>query len=177
MPVPDILVPPSAVYVLTEGDIRPAAASRSGRVWESGRVRVEIGPGAGQGSAVNLTTGSPLLRVVLRWAGSFPEGTRFLGDAWERSYGDLEWRGATQHRLMPWYFLAHYPGGTTGCGVRTGGAAMACWQADRTGLTLSLDLRSGGVGVRPGERTLTAAVLVRRHSPPGESPFAAARAV
>jgi len=33
-----------------------------------------------------------LTRLRLRWHGTFPAGCRFLGDQWERSYGDLEWR-------------------------------------------------------------------------------------
>lgn len=177
MPTPDILTPPDAVYILAANDSRPQPARRERFAWEHGGVRVEIAPAAGGCAAVTVTTAVPLLRVVLRWNGRFPPGARFLGDAWERSYGDLEWRGATPHRLMPWYFLAHHDGLTTGCGVRTGGAALACWQADATGLTLNLDLRSGGAGVSPGERPLPAAVLVQRPPQAGESPFAAARAM
>ncbi|MDF3057793.1 MAG: glycoside hydrolase clan [Rariglobus sp.] len=174
--MPDILTPPDAVYILTQNDSRPQRAQRGQTGWEHGSVRVDITPLDDRCAAVTVTTVVPLLRVVLRWNGHFPPGTRLLGDAWERSYGDLEWRGATPHRLMPWYFLAHHGDRTTGYGVQTGGAAFAGWQADSSGLTLNLDLRSGGVGVSPGTRPLSAAVLVQRAAHSGESPFAAARA-
>jgi hypothetical protein len=32
-----------------------------------------------------------------------------LGDAWERSYGDLQWRHLQPERLLPRYWIAHDP--------------------------------------------------------------------
>ncbi len=173
----NIIDQPAAVFILAGDNPRPQSACRNGLAWEQGSVRVTLFPTAEHRAAITITTTVPLIRVVLRWNNPFAPGTRLLGDAWERSYGDLEWRGATPHRLMPWYFLSHHEGRTTGYGVMTGGAAFACWQADSTGLTLTLDLRSGGVGVMSGERLLPAAVLVQRPPHPGESPFKATRAL
>jgi alpha-galactosidase len=45
--------------------------------------------------------------VVLRWETTFPGDTLFLGDNWERGYGDLQWRFLQPERIMPWYFAAH----------------------------------------------------------------------
>src|ERR1017187_491952 len=81
-----------------------------------------------------------LTRLRLRWHGSFPVGCRFLGDHWERSYGDLEWRGLAGERLMPWYFLANDGRAMHGFGVKTGAASVCCWQADAGGMTLWLDV-------------------------------------
>ena len=49
---------------------------------------------------------TPLKEWVLRWDLEFPLNCRFLGGAWERGYGDMEWRGFIPERVMPWYFLA-----------------------------------------------------------------------
>ncbi len=119
---------------------------------------------------------TPLFRLQLRWQVAMPAGARILGDAWERGYGDLEWRGVAPERVMPWYFLRHAGGVTTGYGVATGAAAMCCWQADAEGITLWLDLRSGGAPVQLGERQLHAATVIVRHGVAGESPFRAAGA-
>ncbi|MGW3307623.1 hypothetical protein ACWDG9_13680 [Streptomyces sp. NPDC001073] len=34
-----------------------------------------------------------------------PEDARILGDAWERGYGDLQWRTLQPDRALPWYAL------------------------------------------------------------------------
>jgi len=117
-----------------------------------------------------------LTRVRLGWRGAFPGGCRFLGDHWERSYGDLEWRGLVGDRLMPWYFLASNGGVTHGYGVKTGAASVCCWQADGGGITLWLDVSNGGGGVQLGERRLEAATVVERKGQPGEPAPEAARA-
>ena len=45
--------------------------------------------------------------IKLRWNNlSWDKNVRFLGDAWERGYGDMEWKGMNPNRFMPWYFCA-----------------------------------------------------------------------
>jgi alpha-galactosidase len=105
------------------------------------------------------------MRVRLRWKSSVPERWRILNDQWERSYGDLEWRGLLGERVLPWYFLAFDGQATHGYGVATGCKSFAFWQTDPAGISLWIDVRNGGGGVRLGERTLEAAtVRVRRGS-------------
>ena len=111
-------------------------------------------------------------RVILRWDAPLPGEALFLGDHWERGYGDLTWRGFVPERVMPWYFLCHRKEGTLGWGVRTGAAAFCFWMADRRGFTLWLDLRSGTKGVRLGGRILRAAEIVAGDW--AERPFVAA---
>lgn len=101
--------------------------------------------------------------VGLRWHAPAGPGTQYLGDAWERSYGDLQWRRDQPERLLPWYFLAFDAATVTtdGWGVRVRPGAFCSWRADVRGVTLWLDVRGGGSPVRLGERTLTAATVVR----------------
>jgi alpha-galactosidase len=159
-------------------------------------LSVDLGAGfrplAGSGVTLDHETGPRGLRLVLaapaaepcavrlRWHLEVPEGTRCLGDAWERGYGDLEWRGLVPERPMPWYVLLHGPGTQAGAlhgiGVATGGAAFAFWQVDEAGLTLVLDVRSGGAGVRLGARRLDLATVIVRAGTAGEDEFAAAHA-
>jgi alpha-galactosidase len=113
----------------------------------------------------------------LRWWGRLPEGSRFLGDHWERSYGDLEWRGFAADRVMPWYFLVATGQGTHGYGVKTGASAFAFWQADEEGISLWLDVRNGGSGVQLGDRRLAAAEVVALRGHPDRSPYRAAAAL
>jgi alpha-galactosidase len=99
-------------------------------------------------------------------------GYRLLGDAWERSYGDLEWRGIVPDRPMPWYFLAFNGAESRGYGVKTGAGALCHWQVDTEGISLWLDVRCGGEGVELGQRALQAAVVVTAQSQADEGPFA-----
>lgn len=38
-----------------------------------------------------------------------PRPWRILGDQWERSYGNMEWRGLYPECSMPWYLLLEAP--------------------------------------------------------------------
>lgn len=103
---------------------------------------------------------TPLAFLRLRWNRSLPPGTRFCGDAWERTYGDADWRGFDPSRMMPWYFLAQFPDGeTVGCGVKVRPGAFVAWSADPAGVTLWCDIRCGGRGVLLNGRTLFVAQL------------------
>ena len=97
----------------------------------------------------------------LRWRRTQPGRVLVLGDAWERSYGDLAWRGLHPERPLPWAALVHDPdaGTTWGAGVEVRGGAFACWTVDPEGVSLWLDLRAGATPVLLGDRALTAAVV------------------
>lgn len=101
-----------------------------------------------------------------------------LGDAWERSYGDLSWQhisvtrqsaGATQP--APWYLLINDGDNTRAFGVKTGTKCFCSWEVSPKNLNLYLNTQSGGAGVELGDRTLQAAEIVTTQSEPGESPF------
>ena len=117
---------------------------------------------------------TPVEYIRLRWLKKFPASARFLGDAWERSYGDLQWNSANASRLMPWYFLMNCGNVNGGYGVKVRASAMALWSVDEKGVTLWLDLRCGCKGVILNGRTLSAAEVVSREYS-GISAFAAAQ--
>ncbi len=101
--------------------------------------------------------------VQLRWAFKSPAGVRVLGDVWERSYGDLEFRLLKDNdRPMPWYFIAD-AGDTQYCfGVKTQPNAFVSFRYDETGVAALLDCRNGGSGVRLGGRALELCTFVFR---------------
>lgn len=115
----------------------------------------------GLGLRVEVAAVDQVSRVLLRWRRRFEPGVLVLGDAWERSYGDLQWRGEQPERVLPWSTLIHAPTAnvTWGFGVEVRGAAFAFWTVDENGLSLWLDLRSGGEALRPGDRAVPAAVV------------------
>jgi alpha-galactosidase len=112
-------------------------------------------------------------RIHLRWKARFPADVLALGDAWERSYGDLEWRPLQAERALPWYAMLHSKERTAGMGVKTGAAAFAFWQVDPSGISLWLDIRNGGNGVQLGDRNLQMATIVTHIGASGESAFTA----
>jgi alpha-galactosidase len=173
--VPEPSHAPDEVTIFTEADPEGLRLTRSNQAWQAPNIEVETD--AATGKIFLHAPRASVTRIRLHWGGALPAAWRYLGDHWERSYGDLEWRGLVGERLMPWYFLASANGATTGYGVKTGAAAICCWQADAGGITLWLDVSNGGSGVQLGDRRLHAATLVIRKAQPGETPAAAARAL
>lgn len=164
----DIGGPPATIHVFSEDGV--VVLTRSGLSWSWGDVYVEVRAGV-------VTLASPrqkVLRVRLHWAGSLPPNYRYLGDAWERSYGDLGWRLLEPERIYPWYFLATDGRRTIACGVKTNPGSFCFWQVDSSGVTLWLDVRNGGAGVELGKRGLHAATIVTDDFQQ-QTPFQAAR--
>jgi alpha-galactosidase len=169
----DILRSPDFVTAFVENETITLA--RDGRRWTAKGISVEAEPGV-SGLPVRITApDAALMRVRLRWKANVPERWRILNDQWERSYGDLEWRGILGERVLPWYFLAFDGQATHGYGVETGCSSFAFWQTDPAGISLWLDVRNGGSGVRLGARTLEAATVRVHRGQSHETAFESAR--
>lgn len=99
--------------------------------------------------------------IKLRWNNlSWDKSVRFLGDAWERGYGDMEWKGMNPNRFMPWYFCAKSEAKSICYGVKVRPSAMCFWQVDSLGMTLFLDVRCGGSGVNLKGRVIKLADVI-----------------
>lgn len=99
--------------------------------------------------------------IKLRWNNlSWDKNVRFLGDAWERGYGDMEWKGMNPNRFMPWYFCAKSEAKSVCYGVKVRPSAMCFWQVDSLGMTLFLDVRCGGRGVNLKGRVIKLADVI-----------------
>ena len=168
----DLLRSPDLVAVQT--DAAELRLERSNGIrWTKDDVVVTTSVG---NDALNVSLSAPksaVKRLHLGWRGDLSAVRQLLGDAWERGYGDLEWRGWVPDRIMPWY-AATSDGSRTHCyGVRTGARAFCFWQIDPQGASLWADVRSGGVGVQLGERALDVCDVVCRAGHGGQSAFAA----
>jgi alpha-galactosidase len=134
---------------------------------------------AEQPGALRVAPSTPsvaIKRLYLRWRGDVSSTRLIMGDAWERAYGDLEWRTWIPDRVMPWYFATHDGSVTNAYGVRTGPGAFCYWQIDKHGISLCADVRSGTAAVLLGERTLGVCDVVCRAGHTGESAFGAVHA-
>jgi alpha-galactosidase len=104
--------------------------------------------------------------IYLRWNEKLDQNVKVLGDAWERGYGDLEWKAIDKDRNMPWYMAIsngsdsniNYNGRLTQCfGVGVLPNAFAMWNCDEDGVTLCLDVRNGCLPVQLGKSELDVA--------------------
>src|SRR6185295_4698702 len=158
----DLTRPPDSVSVqVTPASERSLRRVREGR-WEDSDIAVALTAISG---ALRVQLSSPttgVRRIRLRWNTRLDSVRSILGDAWERGYGDLEWRGFVPDRVMPWYIATSDGSVTHAYGVRTGAKALCFWQVDPQGITLWADVRSGGVGVELGTRVLTVCEVVTR---------------
>ncbi len=118
---------------------------------------------------------TPLCYIRLNWRFNEEEcrtdPVRVMGDAWERGYGDLEWRGIVPERRMQWYFLVSngtdlnrsYENRRTDCyGVKVRPSSLCSWQYTTAFVTLTMDIRSGARGVVLCGRTLEAGDVLFR---------------
>lgn len=173
---PDILRAPDALYLLSDAGLHTLRAD-SPTSWSGFGARVEVQIEDGLCLRVTLEAEAPVKILQLRWRGEFPSATRFLGDAWERGYGDLEWRGLVPERVMPWSFVAVSGDWSAGYGVETGCNALCFWRVDEGGITLHLDVSNGGAGVQLNGRLLDVATVRCVTGEESESAFQAARAL
>ena len=159
---PNVQDVPSSAVLHSESGMQKLA--RNGDRWQASGTEITT-EATQSGLRIKLHTSENPLRLHLRWLGKVPENLRFLGDAWERSYGDLAFRGMEPERVMPWYVLAHDGKNTHAFGVKTGPAALCFWQLDPEGISLWCDVRNGGKGVQLGTRELVVAeVLAQSYS-------------
>ena len=166
---------PDAVSVVTETATN-ALSSQGRGLWLSGALKVRFHV-RGKETQIELAAPDQAVKWLhIRWAAKLPADWKYLGDAWERAYGDLEWKPLDGQRVLPWYFLASDGKTTHAYGVMTGPGALCYWTADEQGITLNADVRCGGQGVELGNRALEVCSVVSRCGGPNETPFAAAQA-
>ncbi len=145
--------------------------SRNGEHWTGRSVEVTTAP-ANDELAIRVSAPKDALtHLHLRWTTPVASSLLCLGDAWERSYGDLAWRSLVPERPMPWYFASWDGVGHTARLLRQDRSAgsFASGNSIREGISsLWLDVSNGGSGVMLGERTLAAATVVARQGQPSE---------
>ena len=116
-----------------------------------------------------------LQEVKLLWKIPSQKNTVVLGDAWERTYGDISWQSINTTKKLPWYCVEHAENNTTCFGVKTGCSAICYWRVADNNLELNLDTRSGGSGVQLSTRVLNAVEIVTTKNTGDENAFATVR--
>ena len=173
----DLLRFPDRVAAYTADSKDRIELTRNAILWQASSIEFRTSP---RPQTLDLILSAPtaqLTRIHLRWNLKVSTTSLVLGDAWERSYGDLAWRSIVPERPLPWYFATHDAGVTHGYGVKTGASAFCFWQLDTHGISLWLDVRNGGSGVLLGQRELNAASIVTHQGRPGEPPHASIAAL
>ena len=80
-------------------------SSAAGPDWQSGDVSVEQVLEKDRLKIFLTADLTPVKGIALRWVFSETEKphepVKVYSDAWERGYGDMEWRGLVPERMMP----------------------------------------------------------------------------
>ncbi len=157
--------------------VGPIPLERKGDSWVSTQVQVECKL-KNDALGIDLTApGTEVSAVHLRWQAQVTPTLLVLGDAWERSYGELGWRNLIPERVLPWYFATSNGYECHGYGVKTDARALCFWQVDPQGVSLWLNVCNGGNGVVLGERRLTMASIVSRQGTANEEAIDAVTAL
>ncbi|RYF25188.1 MAG: hypothetical protein EOO42_04265 [Flavobacteriales bacterium] len=124
--------------------------------------------------AVELNCPSTAIsNIIISWSFN-DKAAKYLGDHWERTYGDVSFQKADFERKMPWYFIQHDDNDTNCFGVKTGCKSICHWQVGKGKMQLVLDTKNGGNGVVLGDRTLQAATIVTTKNKAKENTFTTA---
>ncbi len=99
--------------------------------------------------------------IELEWHFESDENLYVLGDAWERSYGELEFKKLCNiDHFLPWYFIATDKQSSFCFGVKTGANAFVSFSYTANGIKALVDCRNGGCGVELNGRKLHLATFV-----------------
>lgn len=99
--------------------------------------------------------------IELYWDFKSDENLFVLGDAWERSYGELEFmKLGNRSRYMPWYFIATDKVSCSCFGVKTQPNAFVSFRYTPEGIKALVDCRNGSCGVELNGRKLHLATFV-----------------
>ncbi len=99
--------------------------------------------------------------VKMRWSVKKTGEELVLGDAWERSYGELGFLKEKENdRYMPWYFISTDKKNCYCFGVKTGCNSFVSFTYDGKCITALVDCRNGGSGVHLEGRKLKLATFV-----------------
>ena len=163
---------PDAVEIVDEQDA-VIPLEKSGSSFSSGNFKVSFSQ-TPQGLAASLSApGTQVKYVRAVWNKSAREGSLYLGDQWERGYGDLRWEKIDSTRIMPWYYIESVGGRVYGNGVMTGCHSFCSWKVSPSAVELTFDVRNGSHGVSLGDRTLEMAEIVGFEGTADENEYAA----
>ena len=160
---------PNRVTIVTEE--MEQEAIRHGQTYRSDDVTVTLCNKAGGLTFSLQSPTKPVKAVKVRWNKAATADALYLGDHWERGYGDLEWKTLDASRVMPWYYMEYDGKHTRGYGVTTGCRTMCSWQVSAGYIELTMDTRSGSHGVKLADRQLEMATVVTCQSEKRERPF------
>ena len=118
-------------------------------LWQSGKIFL---------SALN----SGIRRIEFHFAQKCPINANILGDAWERSYGDLCFKNVSevQGKVLPWYCIVNSGTERIGYGVKVRPNAFCGWKFDEEGVSLIANVCCGKDGVKLNGRKLQVAETV-----------------
>ncbi len=104
--------------------------------------------------------------IRMHWPFKCDSDCYVLGDAWERSYGDLQFLPLSKNqRAMPWYFVASNQTESFCFGVKTQPNAFVSFHCDASGISATVDCRNGGCGVHLCGRTVTLCTFLYQSYP------------
>ena len=165
---------PDAVKILS-GDNYLSLQSSDKQTWTYRDVVVKLKPNKDSVAVFVQSHSMPIKEVQLSWKFAAPKDVKVLGDAYERTYGDISFQPVNATKKLPWYCVEQNANSTTCFGVKTGCSAICYWRVTENNLELNLDTRTGGIGVQLGTRMLHAADIVTTKNTDKENVFATVR--
>ena len=100
--------------------------------------------------------------IELEWNFESSNDVFVLGDAWERSYGELEFKKLSDcDKYLPWYFIATDKTKCFCFGVKTQPNAFISFKYTFCGIKALIDCRNGGCGVELNGRKFRSSTITQ----------------
>ena len=131
-----------------------AISIKANGVWKDGENVVKI-----ENDKIILKTDRASW-VRVEWATNFKSDAIVLGDAWERTYGDIRWKPIQEPFFSPWYVCVKEQNLVKCYGVKTAPNALCSWSLSKSVISLLLDVRCGCLDTLFNGRELVLAELV-----------------
>jgi alpha-galactosidase len=160
---------------IRSGDVDFSLQSSDKQTWIFRDVVVKLKNTKDSVAVLVHSSSLALQEVQLSWKIPAIKNAIVLGDAYERTYGDVSWQQINATKKLPWYCIEHDESNTICFGVKTGCSAICYWRIADNNLQLNLDTRSGGSGVQLGDRMLNAVEIVTTKNEGSENAFVTVR--
>ncbi len=115
-----------------------------------------------EGKLTVTATDTKIRKIQLEWEAEFSSDAYLLGDAFERSYGELCWKKASDTGKMPWYFVAREGDLVYAYGVETQANSFCHFMYKDGKVVLEADVRSASLPLHLNGRTLHACTVVTK---------------
>lgn len=124
--------------------------------WEKSGVTLKLT----ENNVYITSTKEKVKRIQFSWENNHDDKAVYIGDTFERNYGDAQFQTINPEKRYHWYFLCMENEKITGYGVKVNANSLCSWTVNRQSIDLWVDIRNGTQGIDLSQRVLKACSVI-----------------